>query len=48
LAEQALHSIVGLYDVERHAEEMSDEDCWRLPQETAVPITEKLNGSMLA
>jgi len=26
LAEQALHSIGGLYEVERHAKEMSDED----------------------
>lgn len=28
LAEQALHPIGGLYEVERHAEEMSDEDRW--------------------
>ena len=42
LAEQALHSIGGLYEVERHAKEMSDEDRWRLRQETAVPIAEKL------
>ncbi|MEB0107901.1 IS66 family transposase [Pseudomonas sp. MH9.3] len=48
LAEQALHSIGGLYEVERHAREMSDEDRWRLRQETAVPIAEKLHEWMLA
>lgn len=48
LAEQALHSIGGLYGVERHAKEMSDEDRWRLGQETAVPIAEKLHEWMLA
>ncbi|MDB1112235.1 IS66 family transposase [Pseudomonas extremaustralis] len=48
LAEQALHSIGGLYEVERHAKEMSDEDRWRLRQETAVPITKKLHEWMLA
>ncbi|QQU70326.1 IS66 family transposase [Pseudomonas fluorescens] len=48
LAEQALHSIGGLYEVERNAKEMSDEDRWRLRQETAVPIAEKLHEWMLA
>ena len=48
LAEQALHSIGGLYEVERHAKEMSVEDRWRLRQETAVPIAEKLHEWMLA
>ncbi len=48
LAEQALHSIGGLYEVERHAKEMRDEDRWRLRQETAVPIAEKLHEWMLA
>ena len=48
LAEQALHSIGGLYEVERHTKEMSDEDRWRLRQETAVPIAEKLHEWMLA
>ncbi len=48
LAEQALHSIGGLYEVERHAKEMSDEDRWRLRQKTAVPIAEKLHEWMLA
>ncbi len=40
LAEQALHSICGMYGIERHAKEMNDEDRWRLRQETAVPIGE--------
>ncbi|QTH14307.1 IS66 family transposase [Pseudomonas corrugata] len=47
LAEQALHSIGGLYEVERHAKEMSDEDRWLLRQGTAVPIAEKLHEWML-
>ena len=48
LAEQALHSIGGLYEVERQAKEMSDEDRWRLRQEMAIPIAEKLHEWMLA
>ena len=48
LAEQALHSIGALYEVERHAKDMSDEDRWRLRQETAVPIAKKLHEWMLA
>ena len=48
LAEQALQSIGGLYEVERHAKEMSDEDRWRSRQETTVPIAEKLHEWMLA
>ena len=48
LAEQTLHSIGGLYEVERHAKEMSDENRWRLRQDTAVPIAEKLHEWMLA
>ncbi|QVN01546.1 IS66 family transposase [Pseudomonas rhodesiae] len=48
LAEQALHSIGGLYEVERKAKEMSDEDRWRLSQEMAIPIAEKLHEWMLA
>ncbi|AZE96768.1 Mobile element protein [Pseudomonas orientalis] len=47
LAEQALHSIGGLYEVERKAKEMSDEDRWRLRQEMAIPIAEKLHEWML-
>ena len=37
LAEQALHSIGGLYEVERHAKEMSDEARWRLRQKQRCP-----------
>ncbi|NIE72925.1 IS66 family transposase [Pantoea sp. Ap-967] len=48
LAEQALHSIGGLYEVERQAKQMSDEDRWRLRQEMAVPVAEKLHEWMLA
>ena len=48
LAEQALHSIGGLYEVERQAKDMSDEERWRLRQEMAVPIAEKLHEWMLA
>ncbi|MCE0460476.1 IS66 family transposase [Pseudomonas uvaldensis] len=48
LAEQALHSIGGLYEVERKAKKMSDEDRWRLRQEMAIPIAEKLHEWMLA
>lgn len=48
LAEQALHSISGLYEVERQAREMSDEDRLRVRQELAVPIIKKLHDWMLA
>lgn len=48
LAEQALHSIGGLYEVERKAKDMSDEDRWRLRQEMAMPIAEKLHEWMRA
>jgi len=48
LAEQALHSIGGLYEVERKAKDMSDEDRWRLRLEMAMPIAEKLHEWMLA
>ena len=48
LAEQALHSIGGLYEVERQAKDMSDEERWRLRQEVAVPIAEKSHEWMLA
>lgn len=43
-----MHSIGGLYEVERKAKEMSDEDRWRLRQEMAIPIAEKLHEWMLA
>jgi transposase len=48
LAEQALHSIGGLYEVEWQARDMSDQDCWRIRQEKAVPIVETLHQWMLA
>ena len=48
LAEQALHSIGGLYEVERQAKDMSDEERWRLRQEIAAPLAQKLHEWMLA
>jgi hypothetical protein len=48
LAEQALHSIGGLHEIERQAKEISGEDRRRLRQEIAVPIAEKLHEWMLA
>jgi hypothetical protein len=40
LAEQALHSIGGLYEVERQARDMSDEDRWRIRQEKSGTVSE--------
>ena len=48
LAEQALYSIGGLYEVERQAWDMSDEDHWRIRQEKAAPIIKTLHDWMLA
>ncbi|MBD9609272.1 transposase [Pseudomonas sp. PvR086] len=48
LAEQALYSIGGLYEVERQARDMCDEDRWRIRQEKAVPIIKTLHDWMLA
>lgn len=49
LAEQELHSIGGLYEVERHAMDMSDEDRWRSRREMAVPVTEScMSGCWLS
>jgi hypothetical protein len=48
LAEQALHSIGRLYEVERQTKDMSDEERWRLRQEVAVLVAEKLQEWMLA
>jgi hypothetical protein len=48
LAEQTLHSIGGLYGVERQARDMSDEDRWRIRQEKAAPIIKTLHDWMLA
>lgn len=38
----------GLYEVERQARDMSDEDRWRIRQEKAAPIIETLHDWMLA
>lgn len=48
LAEQALRSIGGLYEVERQARDMSDEDRRRIRQEKAAPIITTLHDWMLA
>ncbi len=48
LAEQALHSIGGLYEIERQAREMTDEDRWRIRQEKAAPLIDALHTWMLA
>ncbi|SDT99253.1 Transposase [Pseudomonas yamanorum] len=48
LAEQALHSIGGLYEIERQARDMTDEDRWRIRQEKAAPILNALHAWMLA
>ena len=48
LAEQALYSIGGLYEVERLARDLSDEDRWRIRQEKAAPIIATLHAWMLA
>jgi len=47
LAEQALHSIGGLYEVERQAQDMGDEDRWRIRQEKAAPLAKALHDWML-
>ncbi len=39
LPEQALHSIDGLYKIERLARETTDEDRWRIPQEKRRPLS---------
>ena len=48
LAEQALHSIAGLYEIERQARHMSDEERWRIRQEKSSPILDALHNWMLA
>jgi transposase len=48
LAEQALHSIGGLYEIERQAKDMRNDERRRLRQEIAVPIAGKLHEWMLA
>mgnify|MGYP006174137739 FL=1 len=47
LAEQALHSIGGLYEIERQARDMSDEDRWRIRQEKAAPLIDALHTWLL-
>lgn len=47
LAEQALRSIGGLYEVERQAQDMSDEDRWRIRQEKAATSVKALHDWML-
>lgn len=47
LAEQAQHSIGGLYEVERQARDMSNEDRCRIRQEMAIPISKTLHDWML-
>lgn len=48
LAEQALHAMGGLYEIERQARNMSDEERWRIRQEKASPILDALHNWMLA
>jgi transposase len=48
LAEQVLHSIGGLYEIERQARDMTDEDRWRIRQAKAAPILNALHTWMLA
>ena len=48
LAEQALHSIAGLYEVERQVRDMSNEERWRIRQEKASPLLDALHDWMLA
>ncbi len=48
LAEQALHSIAGLYEIERQARDMSNEDRRRIRQAQAAPIIDALHTWMLA
>lgn len=47
LDEQALHSIGGLYEVERQARNMSDEDRCLIRQEKAAPLAKALHDWML-
>jgi transposase len=47
LAEQVLHSIGGLYEVERQAREMSDENRRRIRREKAAPLAKALHEWML-
>jgi len=44
LAEQALHSFGGLYEIERQARETTDKDRWRIRQEKAAPLIDALHA----
>jgi transposase len=48
LAEQALYSIGGLYEIERQTKDLSDEQRWRIRQEKAKPLADTLHTWMLA
>ena len=48
LAEQALHAMGSLYEIERQARDMSDEERWRIRQEKASPILDTLHDWILA
>lgn len=48
LAEQALHSISGLHEVERQARGMSNEDRRRIRQEKAAPLAKARHDWLLA
>ncbi|MBS7661585.1 IS66 family transposase [Pseudomonas lalucatii] len=48
LAEQALHAIGGLYEIERQARDMSNEERRRIRQDKASPILDTLHDWMLA
>jgi hypothetical protein len=48
LAEQALHSIGGLYEIEWLAREMTEEERWRVRQEKAGPLIDALHTWMMA
>lgn len=48
LAEQALHSIGGLYEIERQVKNLNDEARWRIRQEKGRPLADALHVWMLA
>jgi transposase len=48
LAKQALHTIGGLYEIERQVKDLSDEQRWRIRQEKAKPLADTLHAWMLA
>lgn len=48
LAEQALHTIGLLYEIEREVRDRLPDERWRIRQEKAVPIADALHAWMLA